>query len=66
MLATRTAILDVGPGDGSLTVKLTRYFQHITAVDSSTHMLDVDEEDLINYLEQHFMQSENCFKISIQ
>lgn len=39
IITSKKSLLDVGPGDGRLTRILARYFAHVTAVDSNSHIL---------------------------
>jgi 2-polyprenyl-3-methyl-5-hydroxy-6-metoxy-1,4-benzoquinol methylase len=40
MIVAKDSLLDIGPGDGSLTRKIARYFKNITVVDSNQHILN--------------------------
>jgi 2-polyprenyl-3-methyl-5-hydroxy-6-metoxy-1,4-benzoquinol methylase len=45
-LEHKNSFLDVGPGDGSLTLEVAKYFKSITAIDSNHYALDCLEKAL--------------------
>lgn len=47
IVITKNNLLDIGPGDGSLTSSIAQYFNHLTAVDLNSKILD-DLSDILS------------------